>query len=154
MIDRDWLERRYTTDRAPIEVIAAEAGSHPASVYRALRRHAIPRRGRLRARWADVLTERELAARLGAGQSAGDVARDVGCSVQTVLTHAVGHGLDHLLTHRSTPPPQADLDRARELNAAGHTRAEIAEQLGVSVRTVTRRLAATGVTGRPGRPRR
>lgn len=151
-VDPAWLAQRYTTDQAPVDTIAEEAGVNPATIYRAITAHGIPHRGRLDAGWAATFTKRELRVRLGQGQTGVDIAGEYGCSAQTVLEHVHRHGLGHLLTRTTEPPAQAEIDRCVALHREGRTRAQIAQIVGIGVRTVTRRLSTGGVKGRAGRP--
>lgn len=140
--DADWLRRRYETDRAPIEAIAAEAEADLSQVHRWLRRHGIP------PRYAHAIDRGDLERRLAAGQPIAAIAEAYGVDDAVVRDRMYTWGLAAVEIEGATPAQlRLWYDRYR------WPVSKIAERLGASTRTARRRLLAAGVTLRPrGRP--
>lgn len=147
LADRAWLERRYSTDRAKVADIAAEAGVDPSTVHRALQRHGIAPRGATGRRSLADVSDRAVRRELRHHHTLGEAASALSVDPVTLAERLARMGMR---------PWYGGVEGADEMAAeyaAGASLVAIAKSRGLSTRTVRRRLAAVGADMRPrGRP--
>lgn len=149
MINERWLRKRYLKDKAPVVAIAEAAGVHPSTVYRALDRYEIPRRGKPGTR-TPRLNPKRVAEQRSDGLTWHRIGALAGADRSSVVWHAAQHGLYDLA---DDPRRYRRAVRAAEKYRRGQSIASIAATVGVNKRHVTIWLRALGVQiRRPGRP--
>ncbi len=147
LADREWLVRRYRHDEAPVATIAAEAGADASSVHRWLTRHGIELRGAAGRRTLAHLGDKTVKDAVRKGATLSDASQALGVDVRTLTDRLARMGM-----HAHVGGTEG-ADEMAEQYAGGASLDEIADQHGVSRRTVQRRLAAAGTEMRPaGRP--
>lgn len=142
--DPIWLRRQYVDLARPVSDIAVDVGRDPANVYRALHRHGIELRGHPDRRddWATTLTKRRLTALWARHETINGVAGELGCDHGTAREWLIRRGVIDVVVDGA-----AELRQLYE--ADGQSIGQIAAQLGVSPRTVRRRLIAARIPLRP-----
>lgn len=124
----------------PVADIAAAASCDLSTVHRRLRRLGVSPRGR--APVGRALTKPWIKRRLDRGMSVPDIAREADCDRRVVADAILRHGLGV-----TTTEPAAELRRLYV--ADGLSTYVVAERMGVSPRTVRRRLQGAGIAMRP-----
>lgn len=148
MISERWLRKRYLKDKAPVAAIDQAARVHPATIYRALDRYDIPRRGEPGAR-THHLDPEWVAEQRSNGLTWHRIGALARADRSSVVWHAAQHGL-YDLADDSRRYRRAV--RAAEKYRRGHSIASIATTFGINKRHVTIWLRALGVPiRRPGR---
>jgi transposase len=155
--DRDQLKRLY--HGRSIAKVADELGVHQRAVHYWLKKHRIARRrpgghpstGYAAERLADRLWL--FRAYVRERRTCEDIAIELDCHHQTVLNALVRHGIDVRPAGNPVPPKvRALLDDPAwlvgQLHERGRTYRQVADDLGVSVRTVVKAMAAGGVPTR------
>jgi transposase-like protein len=153
LADRGWLDRRYTREGASIADLAEDLGCARETVRKALIRHGIPRRLRAGPIRFPQLADRDWLARryLDDRDGVNRIAAEVGCTPPTVHRALQRHDIPLRSSGGllADPDDAARLDDPNWLQARYHndrmSLSEIADSLGVSRETVTRRMAAYGI---------
>lgn len=136
--DREWLERRYLHDWAPLDEIAAEIGCHVSSLQVALRRLGIP------PRQAHDIPRAAVEALLARGATLSEIARRYDVHLSIISDRVYTWGL------RRSKRPAGEVRRIRDwYERRGWSIRQIADTMGCTPRTVRHILRSDGVEVRP-----
>lgn len=139
MIDPVWLRRRYLDDRAPVSVIAAEAGVDLSTVHRTRRAAGIPARGRAGERRVPVDVRRVKAGRArGLSWRAAAAEQDVDARTARRAVRAP-----------AKPARELDGDWITQCRASAMTWQAMADEAGVERSAVLWQAAVLGLLEAP-----
>lgn len=145
-----WLHRRYTLNRARVVDIAAEAGVDPATIYTWLRKAGEPLRGPPGRRSLTGITTGQISRALREAPTFRAAAQRLGVDDHTLRERARADGL----VGGDGIPTDVEISDLSGRYQAGATLAALADEVGVSVRTIRRWLIEAGVAMRPAGRRR
>ena len=145
LTDEGWLREKYKEKMLSTREIAAELGTDRSTVSRWLSRHGIETRGNMD-RVPEKLRDRDWLEKKYTSEKkrTKEIADVVGCSPKAVLNALKRHGIDVKRRNRGghEAAPKADRDRLREEYVKKQRNmGDIAEDFGVSTRTVSRWLS-------------